>query len=1032
MPTPCPEETDLAELARGGSIGDRRERIERHIDTCDPCGRLVAELQRVFGSPDRDEGRAKGSNIPAESGEPTLAEGDSPPPYGGSSQTSLAEGAKLGRYVVLRRVGAGGMGVVYAAYDPELDRKVAVKLLRPDDGIDQSSDTLSQRNRRLLREAQAMARLHHANVVTVHDVGTFEGQVFMAMEFVDGGTLREWLAARRRTWSEILAVFRQAGEGLVAAHAAGLAHRDFKPDNVLLGSDARVVVTDLGLARPTGADPGRPPTLELTAETGASALAETLTRTGALVGTPAYMSPEQLQGKRAEAPSDQFSFCVALYEAVYGERPFAGDGLGALVASVLDGRVRAASADARVPRWMRRAILRGLAVDPARRFPDMTALLSALRPPSRPLRLGTAAVALGATGVAASIAFSSQTPAAYCERAQEHLRGVWDADVARKVQEAFDETGLPFAPQTADISVERVDAYAARWADLQVETCRRENAAEESASLVALRMACLATRREALETLGGVLQDADTTTVLHAPDMIDALPGLSTCEDAGALASGPPPPPATISEEVEAIRGLLARANVLSTAGKLESAIEHGEEALRRAEAIDYGPVRAEALLRAAQSSEEAGDLDASEASAHETLTVALASRHMRLVAEAGHHLAHLAISRDVARHEAERWVAIGRAALEQLSGSARLLDAQLQSALGTAQRQHGRLEASVSTLQDALAVFADHLGEDDFRLAAPLATLGLSLARLGRHEEAGRHLERARELFARKYGRDHLAYASALQNLGVSYFTQGAYAHALELYQESLERLEATLGPDHVNVGVLAYSVSTALMMLGRHEEALRLAHRAQVIGSKAHGDRSIPAANDWSLIGEIHLRAGDLPEAEEALRRALADLEGADPEERRRHAFYRSQLGAILAGAGELEEAERLLTGALEDQEQLLGPRDEYVAETLGRLADLRLDGQDDPHRARALAERSLSIYEVIPTNPQVRAEARFRLARILAAAGPIELPTRARALAEEARDMLGRLDGDPARLAVVEDWLRAHPAPSGSSTP
>jgi eukaryotic-like serine/threonine-protein kinase len=1022
MSTPCPEETDLAEFARGGLSRDSREEIEQHIDACETCGRLVGELLRVFGSLDARH------EVP--SGEPTLAEGNTLPP-GRGFPLSLREGAKLGRYVVLRKVGAGGMGVVYAAYDPELDRKVALKLLRPDDAMGCSEDTLSQRNRRLLREAQAMARLHHRNVVTVHDVGTFEDRVFIAMEFVDGGTLREWLVAGRRSWRETLAVFRRAGAGLVAAHEADLVHRDFKPDNVLLGQDGRVVVTDLGLARPLGEAPAALAEDERTATHEISGLDGTLTRTGALVGTPAYMSPEQLQGKRADASSDQFSFCVALYEAVYGERPFSGDGLAALVASVLDGRVRSPPADVRVPRWLRRVLLRGLTLEPSRRYADMTELLAALRPPSAPLQLGTAAVVLGILGVATSIGYSSRTAADYCEQAEDHLRGVWDPDIAAKVEEAFAATALPFATQTGVTSVQRVDAYANRWAALQVETCQREKAGREATGLTALRMACLATRRDALETLAVVFQEADTTTVVRAPDMIDDLAPLSSCEDTGALASGPPPPPSAISHEVEAIRGLLARATVLGSAGKRDAAAEHDEEALRWAEVVDYEPVRGEALLRTAQGHEEAGSLDASEASAHEALTVALATGHMLLAADASHQLAHLALIRDATGPQVERWVAIGRATLEQISGGAPLVDAKLRSVLGSAQRRLGQVEASVSTLQDVLAIFVKHFGEDDFRLAAPMATLGLSLARLGRYDEAGRHLERARDLFARKYGRDHLGYAASLQNLGASYFMQGAYEYALELYQESLERLEAVLGPEHANVGVLAYSVSTALLMLGRHDEALRMAHRANAIGTKAHGDGSVSTANDWSLIGEIHARAGDLLAAENALRRALAELEAADPDDRRRHAFYRSQLGATLAKAGELEEAERLLTGALDEHEALRGPEDEHVAETLGWLADLHLDGHRDPQRAQPLAERSLAIYDSAPTSPQVRAEARFRLARVLAALEPASVPQHARELAQQAVDILRTVDGDPSQLAVVQTWLRTHGAPPSSSS-
>ena len=1021
MPTSCPDETDLAELARGGPSDARRGELERHIDECDTCARVVADLLRVFGSIDRVDS----SRRPVEhddSGEPTLVEQSDGSTSARRSTLSLPEGAKLGRYVVLKKVGAGGMGVVYAAYDPELDRKVALKLLQPDELLDRGEDTLSQRNRRLLREAQAMARLHHPHVVTVHDVGTFEDRVFLAMEFVAGGTLREWSGVRQRSWRETLTIFRRAGEGLAAAHAAGLVHRDFKPDNVLLGDDGRVVVTDLGLARPTG-DGCMPMSaveaIEAIETSESSAWDHTLTRTGALVGTPAYMSPEQLRGERAEAASDQFSFCVTLYEALYGERPFAGKGLGALVASVLDGRVQPAPARSRVPRWLRRVLLRGLAVDPTRRFPEMSTLLAALRPPSRPLQIGVGALALGGFGLAASFALPSRTPSTYCERAEDHLRSVWDADVAAAVQAAFDRTSLPFAAETGTNVVARVDAYARQWAALQVEACRAESAAEEALGLTALRMACLATRRDALQALAAVLQEADATTVMRAPDMLDALPPLTSCEDTGVLASGPLPPPPALSTEVETIRGLLARAAVMSSAGKPQAASEHADDALRRAQAIAYRPVHAEAMLRAATSREEAGELDAAEAAAHDALVLALSSHHMVVAAEACHQLASIAVVRSQPQPHAERWVALGRAALEQTSGTAPLVRAQLQNILGTAQRRHGRIEESVETLHEALAIFATHFGDDDFRLAPPLTNLGLSLARLGRHDEAGRHLERARELFARKYGRSHLGYASTLQNLGASYYMQGAYEHALDLYAESLTGVEAALGPHHPSVGVIAYSVASALLMLGRYDEALTMADRSHAIGKEAHGERSVSVANDWSLIGEIHTRAGSFDAAETALRHALRTIEAAAPEERRLHAFYRSQLGTTLARAGLLEEGERLLTGALEEQEALLGPTDEYVAETLGWLAELHLDGNRDPQRARPLAERSLAIYDEVPTGPQVRAEARFRLARVLATA---DSPSaRSLELAEEAAQMLRRVSGNPAQLAAVEAWLR-----------
>ena len=357
---------------------------------------------------------------------------------------TLPRGATIGRYVVLGLVGRGGMGEVYAAYDPELDRKVAVKLLRvkPGNGVSRHEG-----RQRTLREAQAIARLSHPNVVVVFDVGTFHEQVFIAMEFVDGNTVTYWLQAAARSWQEIVKVFMAAGRGLAAAHEKGLVHRDFKPDNVMVGRDSQVRVMDFGLARqmtdrqvgarrqgrrrqrevgprvvsetsgprrhgavdrtapvspttsnarrrqlsertpsPTSTSTCRRPSCRVErgrrrgagACGGATMFEVQLTRTGAMMGTPAYMAPEQFLGTPTDARTDQFSFCVALYEALYGERPFAGNTMYALTNNVVQGKVRDAPANAEVPLWIRKILLRGLRPTASERFPSMGDLLDAL------------------------------------------------------------------------------------------------------------------------------------------------------------------------------------------------------------------------------------------------------------------------------------------------------------------------------------------------------------------------------------------------------------------------------------------------------------------------------------------------------------------------------------------------------------------------------------------------------------------------------------------------------------------------------
>lgn len=341
----CLDPNAVQDYLRSAATASVRARVDEHLDTCDDCRALVALAAELLGhavTHDR-----------AEAGELDL-ELDPTPRTGG----------RVSRYRLGEKLGAGAMGVVYAADDPELHRRIAIKLLhaRGADGV---------RETRLLREAQALARVSDPHVISVFDVGTHDGQVFLAMELVEGTDLRAWLGERQRPMGEILAAFVSAGRGLVAAHAAGLVHRDFKPQNVLVGADGRVRVTDFGLAR------GELDVTRLTAPAPDDLLAVELTHGRALVGTPAYMAPEQLTGGAADAASDQFSFCVALYEALYDHRPFQARSLQELRHAVLAGQVRE-EPHTRVPQVLRRILLRGLAVAPADRFPSMSALVAAL------------------------------------------------------------------------------------------------------------------------------------------------------------------------------------------------------------------------------------------------------------------------------------------------------------------------------------------------------------------------------------------------------------------------------------------------------------------------------------------------------------------------------------------------------------------------------------------------------------------------------------------------------------------------------
>jgi hypothetical protein len=370
----------------------------------------------------------------------------------------LQPGERIDRFVLLGELGRGGMSVVYAAWDPELDRRIALKLMHTE--ASGSGPSLGTARQRLQREAQAIAKVSHENVIVIYDVGTAGDEVFIAEEMVDGTTLRGWIDERPRGWREVLAMLTQAGRGLAAAHAAGLIHRDFKPENVLVGRDGRIRVTDFGLARPQVElardtdQVSEPPTLP--DGNGVDVLGETaigqrstgsLTEAGALVGTPRYMAPEQLHGRPADARSDQFSFCVVLYEALWRQRPFSGETVGELRRAVDADRPAPPPAEVRVPSWLRRAILRGLRASPDQRFGSMNELLGELRR-DRPAVQRLAIAGVAAAGIAAAALLwprGGEPGAPPCAGAERALDGVWDAAVKDRVERAFLATGTPYA-----------------------------------------------------------------------------------------------------------------------------------------------------------------------------------------------------------------------------------------------------------------------------------------------------------------------------------------------------------------------------------------------------------------------------------------------------------------------------------------------------------------------------------------------------------------------------------------------------------
>ncbi len=510
---------------------------------------------------------------------------------------------RVGRYVVLEEIGRGGMGRVVRAYDPKLQREVALKEVR--------RETLGPSGaRRLVAEARAMAKLSHPNVVAVYDVEEVEdGEVVLVMEYVAGQTLGAWLR-EPRSWAEILRRFVPAGRGLAAAHAAGLLHRDFKPENVLVGADGRVRVTDFGLARELVPEPTNEPD-EPTREAPLANMG--LTAPGAIVGTLPYLAPERLTGAPADAASDQFAYCVSLWEALFGERPFAGQSVGELAFAMAAGSPRPPSSAPRVPGWLLAAIVRGLASYPTERWPSMHALLDALAvdPAARRRRWLQAAAGVGALGLAiAGVRTWSFARAKHCNEsaAREELVGAWD-DTRRA---------------TAGPAAQRIDDYASAWAQMHVEACEATAVrGEQSTAVLELRMACLHRAKVELSAVSAVLAHAGART----DDVIAGLPPLGRCADVDALQADVDPPAPEDAAAVEAIREHLARARASSRAGDHDTARVALAEADAALATVSYEPVRTEIALARGLSFERAGDAPRAEQSLREALRLAARSR---------------------------------------------------------------------------------------------------------------------------------------------------------------------------------------------------------------------------------------------------------------------------------------------------------------------------------------------------------------------------------------------------------------------
>jgi tetratricopeptide (TPR) repeat protein len=724
---------------------------------------------------------------------------------GRDAARALQPGDRLGRYTILEIMGIGGMGVVYAAHDGDLDRKVAIKLLR-------ASGDAELARARLLREARAMARLRHPNVITVYEAGAIDERVFVAMELVEGVTIGAWLAApdQPRDWREVLKVFQAAGRGLAAAHAAGLVHRDFKPGNVLLDRDGRVVVTDFGLARQaqpdaasgapaSGADSAwmRAATPELDSASGSGGSDHTLTRTGAVLGTPAYMAPEQHRGGQADARSDQFSFCVALYEGLYGQRPFRGHSPATLHAAIVQGRIAEPPRVARgkqVPPRLRRLLLRGLRATPDERFPSMPALLAALERVSRPwpraLLAAGAAVLVSVGVLLAALGTRAVAPAAHdCALS---LDGAWDDGVAAAVRAVLVRS--PEGSEAFTALAARLDAGRAVWLDARARICESERQAPDRWTFHR-RMGCLLDYREQLAALTDLLRAADAQAMGFAVSAADGLPDPAQC-----VALAPAPPRLEIAAdpvrvaEIERVRAELAQAAAAHQIAKLDRALELGVSALAGARALGDRRLEAAALLRLADSHAIKVERPSAHRYLRELVLLAEEIDEVEILAEALTLQARLSVSdptldegvvRDLVRRAR---IAVGRVREPgRLLGDLRLVDAYGHTA-------HGALDEAAVAYAEARQLYGD--ASEELKAARVDLAWGLSLYRQGRFDESKATLERG--LVGMRAQASAMSYEAVCL---LDYAYQAAeilerHDEALRFYDLSARRCPRTVGP--------------------------------------------------------------------------------------------------------------------------------------------------------------------------------------------------------------------------------------------
>jgi eukaryotic-like serine/threonine-protein kinase len=1029
---------------------------------------------------------------------------------------------RVGRFILLERLGAGAMGEIYAAYDEQLDRRVALKLVRHGSELTIKADEL------LLREAQALAQVSHPNVVQIYEAGTHDGRLFIAMELIRGQTLTRWLAdaaklPRPQRQREILRRFIAAGRGLEAAHAAGVAHRDFKPDNVLVSDDGRVRVVDFGLARavvddltpgaPAGsgsgprravddfahgrtvrmsagdleisADPDTAPTVGPFQAVGGRAVdsavdahpraaagpedergaegaddtgdpvapitavtpgaeqrtavlsggrsgspdhdsrpgpprlraATRLTETGTVMGTPRFMAPEQIRGAIADHRSDQFSFCVALYHALYGAFPFPGERMQELLDS-MERKVIDLEHGVGVAGRVRNALRRGLSIDPSRRFPSMGELLATLEPSIR--RTGgwiAGAVLL----LVAAVVYLRSPSADPCGKAGDGLDRSWSPPHQLAVQAAFLRSDLPYAEVGWRGVKARLDDYARRWRGEAIGACRATYVERvQSEHVFDRRMLCLERERRHAAALVSELATGAPDAVLRGVEAAEALSAPDACGHVeSALFAFEPPSPAT-ADEVAEVREQLSRALTLERLGRAEESLVVAREARIAAERLDYPPLHAEALLEMARALDGRG-VAAARNEAQElyfdALDIAEAVRHDQLAVEIWHRLVLLATRMDPGTQQAHAWWRRNAAAVRRI-GNHPHLQARLYHRLGELYYRDSKYAQAADQHNRAIAAIADAPGQQ-VELSRYYAALAKALEPMDRVEEAIQLHERALKIAADALGSAHPHVLKLLGNYGKALEKRGRYDSARAVLEAALSGMPEAYREAHVDAGRLHAFLSDLSYTEGKLDDAAVQARRSLEIYQRAGAPEH--------LLAEAHVNLGNAELARKSFAAALALYRDALALRRRHLGDDHYQIGVnegsiadALVGLGRYDEA----MTHVREAERIFGrgsAREQAAQAWIRTVHGEVLVGQRQFATAASVLEATLLQLEAIgPADLGNAARAAWALARALHGLG--KDPDRVRRLAEQARDQFAKLGPPEARNRdTVEQFLQ-----------